>query len=156
MPLTSAYASLLCTQVEEGTASGAAALHLAAYLFYSHSFERARSLLEKQLGPNTAADPEEVLRVQALLGFVLLEQQAQEEPELQDSSELHHALQLFDSILSQDPQDLEVTALASTPSMAQHVVEFSTASGKSFPLAVHNALPYKQQSKHGVLACIMQ
>lgn len=103
------HPSLLPMQVEEGTASGAAALHLAAYLFYSHSFERTRNLLEKQLGPHAAAaDPEEALRVQALLGFVLLEQQAQEEPELQDSSELHHALQLFDGILAHDQQDLEV------------------------------------------------
>lgn len=104
--------SLSATQVEEGSASGAAALHLAAYLFYSHSFERARSLLERQTGPHAAADPAEALRAQALLGFVLLEQQAQEEAELQDSSELHQALQLFDAVLQQDPQDLEVTSTA--------------------------------------------
>lgn len=94
-------------QVEEGTASGAAALHLAAYLFYCHSLERARSLLEKQVEPDHS-DPE-VLRAQALLGFVLLEQQAQEEPELQDASELRKALQLFDNVLQHDPQDLEVS-----------------------------------------------
>jgi tetratricopeptide (TPR) repeat protein len=98
-------------QVEEGTARGAAALHLAAYLFYSHSFERARGLLEKQLELNHPADPE-VLHAQALLGFVLLEQQAQEEPELRDSSELRRALQLFEDVLQHDPQDLEVRGIS--------------------------------------------
>lgn len=97
-------------QVEEGTASGAAALHLAAYLFYSHSFERARSLLERQTDC-LQSDPQVLRRAQALLGFVLLEQQAQEETELQDASELRTALQLFDDILQHDPSDLEVGVL---------------------------------------------
>lgn len=99
---------MLVLQVEEATASDASALHLAAYLVYSHSFERARSLLERQLEDEEhTADS---LRVQALMGFLLLEQQAQEEPEFQDASELHHALQLFDSVLQHDPQDLEVSS----------------------------------------------
>lgn len=96
-------------QVEEGTATGAAAYHLAAYLFYSHSFEHARSLLEKETD-SSHAEGTDVLRAKVLLGFVLLEQQAQEEPELQDSSEIQRALQLFDEVLQQDPQDLEVRA----------------------------------------------
>lgn len=96
--------------MEEGTASGAAALQLAAYLFYSHSFERARSLLERQ-GECAQSGPQVLRRAQALLGFVLLEQQAQEEAELQDVSELRTALQLFDDILQHDPSDLEVGGL---------------------------------------------
>jgi hypothetical protein len=83
---------------------------LAAYLFYSHSFERARSLLERETDC-PQSDPQVLRRAQALLGFVLLEQQAQEEAELQDASELSTALQLFDSILQHDPADLEVGVL---------------------------------------------
>lgn len=97
-------------QVEEGTAREAAALHLAAYLFYSHSFERARSLLERQTDCPQSR-PQVLHRARALLGFVLLEQQAQEETELQDASELRTALQLFDDILQHDPSDLEVGIL---------------------------------------------
>jgi hypothetical protein len=96
-------------QVEEGSATGAAAYHLAAYLFYSHSFEHARSLLEKETDPGHA-EGSGVLRAKVLLGFLLLEQQAQEEPELQESSEIQRALQLFDDVLQHDPQDLEVGA----------------------------------------------
>lgn len=109
-------------QVEENTASGAAALQLAAFLFYSHSFERACSLLQRQVEAAYPAADHDVLRAQALLGFVLLEQQAQEEPELQDSSELHHALQLFDSVLKHEPQDLEVRVLLLTYMAADQVV----------------------------------
>lgn len=126
---------LLYTQVEEGSASGAAALHLAAYLFYSHSFERARSLLEKQTGPHSAAAPAEALRAQALLGFVLLEQQAQEEAELQDPSELHQALQLFDTVLQHDPQDLEVTMWLSQLAPHQPLDVGSRSSCTAAPLA---------------------
>jgi tetratricopeptide (TPR) repeat protein len=96
-------------QMEEGTAAGAAAYHLAAYLFYSHSFEHARSLLEKATDPSHA-EGTDVLRAKVLLGFVLLEQQAQEEPELQDTSEIQRALQLFDEVLQHEPHDLEVGA----------------------------------------------
>eukprot|EP00878_Enallax_costatus_P035583 GHUV01039759.1.p1 GENE.GHUV01039759.1~~GHUV01039759.1.p1 ORF type:complete len:199 (+),score=58.44 GHUV01039759.1:79-675(+) len=93
-------------EVEERTVSGPAALHLAAYLFYTHSFERSRAILERQ-----AADHIQDIsgpRVQSLLGFVFLEQQAQEVPELQDPQEVQQALQLFDTVLQQDPNDLEV------------------------------------------------
>jgi hypothetical protein len=47
--------------------------------------------------------------MQVLLGFVLLEQQAQEVPELQDGGELRQALQLFEGVLQQQPHDLEVS-----------------------------------------------
>jgi hypothetical protein len=98
-------------ELEEPAAEGPAALHLAAYLFYSHAFERARSLLERQLpaGAGGGAGDDSLLRMQVLLGFVLLEQQAQEVPELQDGGELRQALQLFEGVLQQQPHDLEVS-----------------------------------------------
>jgi hypothetical protein len=97
----------VCTHVQvEEPATCPAALHLAAYLFYTHSFERARSLLERQVSGQHAGDS--TTRARALLGFVLLQQQAQEVAELRDSAELHQALQLFEGVLTHEPQDLEV------------------------------------------------
>lgn len=95
-------------QVEERGVSGAAALHLAAYLFYTHSFERSRSVLERQISQPDEYNDGSAVRMQTLLGFVLLEQQAQEVPELQDPQELQQALQFFEAVLQQDPNDLEV------------------------------------------------
>lgn len=88
--------------------SGSAALNLAALLFYTHSFERARTILERQLQPDCSQQPDG-MRMQALLGFVLLQQQAQEVPALQDVQELQHAQRLFEGVLQQDPNDLEVS-----------------------------------------------
>lgn len=92
--------------MEERTASGPAALHLAAYLFYTHNFERSRAILERQAAEHS--QQKSGPRVQTLLGFVLLEQQAQEVPELQDPQEVQQALHLFNTVLLQDPNDLEV------------------------------------------------
>lgn len=95
-------------QSEERSVSGAAALHLAAYLFYTHEFERCRSILERHLNATDHWEDLRPERAQTLLGFVLLEQQSQEVPELQDAYELRRAVQLFDAVLQQDPNDLEV------------------------------------------------
>lgn len=95
-------------QSAEDTASGQAALHLAAYLFYTHSFERARTILERNLRSDFGHGSSTTARLQTLLGFVLLEQQAQEVAELQDARELQQALKLFDTVLQQDHSDLEV------------------------------------------------
>jgi hypothetical protein len=95
-------------QAAEGSVSGQAGLQLAAYLFYTHSFERARSILERCLQPGQRNDSSTFARPQTLLGFVLLEQHAQEVAELRDARELQMALQLFDGVLQQDHSDLEV------------------------------------------------
>lgn len=102
-------------QVEEPDVCGPAALHLSAFLLYSHEFERARAILERQMQPqqqhggsNACVDAATRARAQALLGFLLLEQQARETPELRDAGELAHALQLFDGLLARDPSDVEV------------------------------------------------
>jgi len=86
------------TQAEERKAADAAALHLAGFLFYTHSFERARAILEQQLQPDIGTPIRASrTRVQTLLAFVLLQQQAQELPDLQDLSELQSAHRLFDA-----------------------------------------------------------
>jgi hypothetical protein len=88
--------------------TGQAGLQLAAYLFYTHSFERSRSILERCLQPGQRNDSSTSARLQTLLGFVLLEQHGQEVAELRDARELQMALQLFDCVLQQDHSDLEV------------------------------------------------
>jgi hypothetical protein len=95
-------------QAAEGSVTGQAGLQLAAYLFYTHSFERARSILERCLQPGQRNDSSTSARLQTLLGLVLLEQHAQEVAELRDARELQMALQLFDGVLQQDHSDLEV------------------------------------------------
>uniref|UniRef100_A0A383W643 Uncharacterized protein n=1 Tax=Tetradesmus obliquus TaxID=3088 RepID=A0A383W643_TETOB len=94
-------------EAAEGSVSGQPGLLLAAYLFYTHSFERACSILERCLQPGQRNDSSVSARLQTLLGFVLLEQHAHEVAELQDARELQMALQLFDGVLQQDHGDLE-------------------------------------------------
>lgn len=104
--------TLLCLQVEECNAADAAAFNLAAFLFYTHSFERARAILERQLQPGWQQTQQYIetssIRIRTLLGFVLLQQQAQEVVQLQDLQELQLAHQLFEGVLLQDAGDLEV------------------------------------------------
>eukprot|EP00882_Tetradesmus_deserticola_P015976 GHRQ01017040.1.p2 GENE.GHRQ01017040.1~~GHRQ01017040.1.p2 ORF type:complete len:133 (+),score=57.09 GHRQ01017040.1:1464-1862(+) len=95
-------------EAAEGTVTGQAGLQLAAYLLYLHSFERARSILERCLQPGQRNDSSTSARLQTLLGFVLLQQHAHEVAELQDAHELQVALQLFDGVLQQEHNDLEV------------------------------------------------
>jgi len=101
-----------CMQIEECNAADAAALNLAAFLLYTHNFERARTILERQLQPGWQQTQQHndqgSIRIRTLLGFVLLQQQAQEVPQLQDLQELQLAHHLFDGVLLQDATDLEV------------------------------------------------
>lgn len=99
-------------QLKERGVYGIAALNLAACFLYMHSFERARTVLERQLTELDRWQEADAARLRTLLGFVLLEQQAHEVVELQDVQELHQALHLFDAVLQRDPNDLEVRVLS--------------------------------------------
>ncbi|KAF6259487.1 intraflagellar transport protein [Scenedesmus sp. NREL 46B-D3] len=127
-------------EAAEGSVTGQAGLQLAAYLFYTHSFERARSILERCLQPGQRNDGSTTARLQTLLGFVLLEQHAHEVAELQDERELQTALQLFDGVLQQEHSDLEALlgkarALEATGA-AQNAWELLSTASLQLPWAV--------------------
>ncbi|KAF8072682.1 TTC21B [Scenedesmus sp. PABB004] len=92
----------------ERGAAGPAALHLGAFLLFSHAFERARRVLERALQrPEAAPDRAAAARCATLLGHVLLEAHGHEAAELRDAGDVARALQLFDGVLRDDPDDLE-------------------------------------------------
>jgi hypothetical protein len=131
-------------QAAEGNVSGQAGLLLAAYLFYTHSFERALSILEHCLQPGQRNDSSTSARLQTLLGFVLLEQHAREVAELQDARDLQMALQLFDGVLQQDHGDLEVrrrtAAHHQTTARQQQTTAVLAAACAGKGTAQHNAI----------------
>jgi hypothetical protein len=93
---------------------GEAALQLAALLSHTHSFERARGILERCLLDSqlqqTQAAPGPLLRQRALLGWVVLGQQLAEAVADRDSAEVAAAGGMFEAVLAGDPGDLEVCA----------------------------------------------
>uniref|UniRef100_A0A7S0S5T6 Tetratricopeptide repeat-like domain-containing protein n=1 Tax=Chlamydomonas leiostraca TaxID=1034604 RepID=A0A7S0S5T6_9CHLO len=90
-------------EVEESTASDAAALHLASFYSLTKSKERARGLAERVL--RMQPDNGQAL---VLLGWVILGQHADEEyGALVDDSELEEAAASFEAALAADPNDLE-------------------------------------------------
>ncbi|GBF90474.1 hypothetical protein Rsub_03470 [Raphidocelis subcapitata] len=109
-------------EVEERSAAGEAALQLAYVLLHAGSFERARRVLERCLREEqqaaaggaggaaaaAAAGPQQQLpRLRALLGWVVLSQQLAEPSAERDAGEVAAAAALFASAAAQDPANLE-------------------------------------------------
>ncbi|KAG1671284.1 hypothetical protein FOA52_010855 [Chlamydomonas sp. UWO 241] len=89
--------------VEEGSASDSSSLLLASYLMYTSSKERARGLAERVLisSPDSAA-------AQNLLGWIILQQQQDEENDAgEDATDVDEALQHFEAVLENNPDDIE-------------------------------------------------
>lgn len=84
-------------------ASEPSALHLAAFLCHTKSFERARSIIERVLRSHP-----DVLYGQDMLGWLLLSQYEHEDDALKDAEAMDEAWGLFEGVLLQDPEDLEV------------------------------------------------
>lgn len=100
-------------EVEERSAAGAAALHLANFYTHRHSFERARGLLERAL--RMPAEPGLQQRLAAALGWCIVQQQQHQQEvdgEPMDGGELAAAAGHFKAALQLDSGDLEVRGCA--------------------------------------------
>ncbi|MEW5298948.1 MAG: hypothetical protein WDW36_002017 [Sanguina aurantia] len=87
----------------ERSASESASLHLASFLLYTNSKERARSLVERVL----RNQPDNPL-AHTLLGWIVLAQHQDEEMDLEmDGTELDEAQGLFEGAVQRDGNDLE-------------------------------------------------
>ena len=89
---------------------GRTALLLAAYLLCTHHYERARALLERALQHASSAGADSALRrsMISLLGHTMLRQHAADvDAGLAEPGELNAALELFQGVLLDQPDDLE-------------------------------------------------